>query len=140
MSIGVPIWSELCAIILRTKVRYFSNSVPEIYMAQRDYKPVPFCVHHCQMSTVLISHLDQHHTGNIDRPIYGLSAHPHIKSLGSLRFWVKFLCFGSIFICIEKLQIFCFLAPANCVCSLPKSPISGLRFTKDYMLLFLITT
>ena len=45
-----PHCSELCAIVLRTKVIYFGNSVPEIYTTQRDHKPVPFCVHHCQMS------------------------------------------------------------------------------------------
>ena len=40
-----------CALLFqRTRVRYFSNSVPEISTNQRDYKPVPFCVHHCQMS------------------------------------------------------------------------------------------
>ena len=40
-----------CALLFkRTQVRYFGNSVSEMYLTQRDYKPVPFRVHHCQMS------------------------------------------------------------------------------------------
>ena len=44
--------SVLSCVLLfqRTQVKYFSNSVLEIYTTQRDYKPVPSCVHHCQMS------------------------------------------------------------------------------------------
>ena len=43
--------SELCAIIgiQRTKVVYFGNQVPKIYLTQEDYKPVLICIHHCQI-------------------------------------------------------------------------------------------
>ena len=49
-----------CALLFqRTRVRHFSNSVPEISTTQRDtnygYKPVPFCVHHCQCQYKLLS-------------------------------------------------------------------------------------
>ena len=43
--------SELYTIIgfQRTKMSYFSNSVPEIYMTQEDCKPVIICVHCCKI-------------------------------------------------------------------------------------------
>ena len=47
---GITFTTPIVLSCARTKVIYFGNSVPEIYTTQRDHKPVPFCVHHCQMS------------------------------------------------------------------------------------------